>query len=217
MSNPVNDASAAIKEQIDAIVSKGDDIRKMVAKTVADATSNQLNKQGMLNLSQSVLDGATSALDKAVPRDPSNVLRQVIDGLGDGLSSASLATRLVVEEAKGRHETFAQEDLSQMKTNLQSVGNLFVDTIFQGASKLKSLTQADASALRTHAEQVLKRVRPSLESTLSTIASHPLQFGKESIVAGVNLSVQALGSLFSAIGRRIEEGGKRMAGDEAGK
>jgi hypothetical protein len=167
----------------------------------------------LIDLSRSVVDGAVTALDKSVPRDPDSVLRQVIDGLGDGLSTAALATRLAMEEAKAERKRFAEEDLSRMTRDLRTIGDLFVDTVSQAASKVKSMTATELGALRRHSEQTKKRFLPSVSSALASITEQPLQFGKELIEAGVKMSQQALGSLFAAIGRQLEKAGQRLNGE----
>jgi hypothetical protein len=189
-------------------------VRKQVSDAVtAGAEQFQRGQRGLIALARSVMDEATAALDKAAPQDPGSVLRQVIDGLGDGLSTAALATRLAFEEAKEKEKSFANDDLSKMSSELRAVGDQFVDAVLQTAKKFKSITGEELSALRTHAEQTMKRLVPSINLTLATIAEHPLQMGKESFEAGVKLSSQALGSLFAAVGRRMEDASKRLTRD----
>jgi hypothetical protein len=205
---------AWVREQAEAVVTQGQDVRKQVAGVVtAGADQFHLNKQGLLALSQSVMDGVKAALDKAVPQDPASVLRQVIDGVGDGLSSTALAARLAVEEAQAQQKNFADEDLSRMSTDLRTVGNQFVDIVSGTSKKFRSVTGAELSSLRHHAEQTVKRILPTINTTLAVMAKHPLQFGQESVEAGVRLSKQALGSLFAAVGHRMEEASKRLSGD----
>lgn len=206
------------KAKTETILNLGDDVRKQVSEAVtAGADQLQRGQRGLIALARSVMDGATAALDKAAPQDPGSVLRQVIDGLGDGLSTAALATRLAFEEAKEKEKSFAKEDLSKMTSELRAVGDQFVETVLQTAKKYRSMTGEELSALRTHAEQTMKRLIPSINLTLATIAEHPLKMGKESFETGVKLSTQALGSLFAAVGRRMEDAGKRLTGDSSAK
>ncbi|MCE9534251.1 MAG: hypothetical protein K8T89_24490 [Planctomycetes bacterium] len=218
MNSGTDNPQPFIQAKIEAIVAQGDEVRKKVSELVTGSADNlHFSKQGMIDLSRSVMEGATAALDKAVPKDPQHVLRQVIDGLGDGLSTAALATRLAMEEAKAQNKSFADEDLSKMTADLRTVGDLFVDTVSQTAKKFKSISAAELGALRTHSEQTVKRLLPSINSTIAAIAERPLQFGKESFEAGISLSKQALGSLFGAVGRRMEEASKRLTGEESAK
>ena len=218
MNPQAENLKATVQEKAEAIVALGHDVRQQISNLVtAGADQLQVDKHGLLALSRSIMDGATAALEKSMPQDPESVLRQVVDGLGDGLSTAALATRLAVDEAKAQAKSFASEDLSKMTADLHSVRDLFVETVAHAAKRLKSMTGSGLSTLRGHAEQTMKRVLPSINSTLASIAEHPLQFGKESIQAGVKLSRQALGTLFAAVGHRMEEAGKRLTGEGPAK
>lgn len=206
--------NAKVKEIVTAIVAKGKNLRAKVSEAVTNAADKAAtNRAGLIDLSRSVLDGAVAALNNSASRDPDSILRQVIDGLGDGLSTTALATRLAMEEAKAEQKRFAEEDLSTMTRDLRALGELFVGTISQAAGDFKSMTGTELSALRQHAEQTMKRLLPSINSALAIIQEHPLQFGRESIGAGVQLSRQALGSLFAAIGRQFANAGKQLTGE----
>lgn len=206
--------NAKIKNIVTAIVAKGENLRARVSEVVTNAADKAATTPtGLIDLSRSVLDGAIAALDKSVSRDPDSILRQVIDGLGDGLSTTALATRLAMEEAKAEQKRFAEEDLSTTTRDLRAVGERFVDTISQATGKFKSMTGTELSALRQHAEQTMKRLLPSINAALATIQEHPLQFGRESVGAGVQLSRQALGSLFAAIGRQFQKAAKQLTGE----
>jgi Family of unknown function (DUF6781) len=208
----------SIEDTVAAIVTQGNDLRKKISKVVMDSAEKvPTGKKGLMDLSRSVMDGAVAALDKSVSHDPDSVLRQVIDGLGDGLSTAALATRLAMEEARAEEKRFADEDLTKMTKDLRTVGELFVNTVSDAASRFKSITESEMSSLRRHAEKTMKRLLPSINSALVTIKEHPLQFGKESIEAGVNMTRQAFGSLFAAIGRQFEKASKQITGEESAK
>ncbi len=207
-------SNRSVEDKVAVIVAQGQDVRNKVSEVVTDsADKSPVTRKGLIDLSRSVLDGAVAALDKAVSHDPDSVLRQVIDGLGDGLSAAALATQLAMEEARAEEKRFAEEDLSRMTKDLRAVGDLFVDTVSQASSKFKSESRSEVEALRRHAEHTMKRLLPSINSALVTIEEHPLQFGKESVEAGFKMSRQAVGSLFAAIGRQLEKAGKQLIGE----
>ena len=117
--------NAKVKDTVAAIVAEGQNLRAKVSEVVTDAADKaSTTRTGLIDLSRSVLDGAVAALDKSVSRDPDSILRQVIDGLGDGLSTTALATRLAMEEAKAEQKRFAEEDLSTTTRDLRAVGDL---------------------------------------------------------------------------------------------
>ncbi len=213
MSEPPEITPTEVQEQAEVIVTQGQDVRGRVSQLVSRAAEKCcLKPEGLLGLARSVLDGAAAAVNRAVPPQPESVLRQVVDGLGDGLATLALAARLAVEEANAQRKTFAAEDLTKFHTDLRAVGTKFVDTVSEYANKFRSVTAAQLGALREHATATVQRIQPGLEAAVSAAQQHPLQLGKESVGAGLTLSRQALGALFDTIGRGLQEAGKRLSG-----
>jgi hypothetical protein len=218
MSETPEHAHDFVREKVEAIVADGQNVRAQVSQLVTESADRfQLNREGLIGLTQSVLDATATAVDKVVPHDPASVLRQVVDGLGDGLSAAALASRLAVEEAEAQRKSFADEDLSKLNKDLKAIGNLFVDTVFTAAKKARSVTATQLTTLRDHATTTVKRIQPSLESAISAVQKHPLQFAKESVGAGLAMSRQAVGTLFGAVGRTLQKAGQVITGDKPGE
>ena len=192
MSETENTPAVPIREEAEAIVAKGQDVRSRIARLVAQtAEKYHLDGEGLIGLARSILEGAASAVDRAVPQDPDSTLRQVVDGLGDGLSAAALACRLAFEEAQAQGKSFAAEDLAKMRGNLKTVGDLFVETVSTTFGKFQSLAAGHLGLLRTHAEKARERVQPALESALAAAREHPLRLTSESAEAGITMSRQA--------------------------
>jgi uncharacterized protein DUF6781 len=209
-------SNRSVEDKVAAIVAEGRDVRNKVSEVVADgADKSPAREKGLIEISRSVLDGAVEALDKSVSPDPESVLRQVIDGLGDGLSAAALATRLAMDEARAEEKRFADEDLSRMTKDLRAVRDRFVDAVSRASKSFQSKSRAEVEMLQRHAEQAMKRLVPSIDSALASISEHPLQFGAESVEAGFQMSRQAVGSLFAAIGRQLEKAGKQLIGEKS--
>jgi hypothetical protein len=218
MSESPSDTPDPIRDQADAIVAQGQDVRPQIARLVTEtAEKSHLGRAGLLALARSVLEGARSALDRAVGHDPGSVLRQVVDGLGDGFAAAALACRLACEEAQAQGKTFASEDLTKVRDDLRALRDLFVSTVSTTARKFGSLAADQLAALLHHAENTGTRVLPAVESALSAACEHPLRLTSESAGAGLAMSRQALGTLFGAVGRRLQQAGERLGGRGSGR
>src|SRR5690606_5005877 len=109
------------------------------------------------------LDAALEAIDRSAPDDPESVLRQVVDGVGDGLERAAQATRLAVEEAAGEGRAFAADDLRHTSEDLRTVARMFVETVDRAVSDASERTRKQVSGVRQHAGRTLDAIRPSLE------------------------------------------------------
>jgi hypothetical protein len=213
-----NPTSAEVQQQVEAIVAEGQDVRGRVSRLVTAAAEKFHNTQeGLLGLARSVLNGAAAAVDRAVSPDPASTLRQIVDGLGDGLSATALASRLAFEEAEAHGQAFARDDLAKFRSDLRALGDMFVDTVAEAARRLRRVTGAELTSVRDHAAATKTRILPAIESALGAAQKHPLQLGKESVEVGLSLSRQALGGLFNAVGRTLQHAGKRLSGEETTK
>ena len=104
MTEPDKDIDAKVQ----AALGMGD-VRAAFAK-LTEASANALHKgEQFVQFVHSVLRAAF----RAQPAAADGPLREVIAGVGDGLATAALATRLAIEEAGRRGERFAKEDLVQ--------------------------------------------------------------------------------------------------------
>jgi hypothetical protein len=203
-----------VRGQVEAIVAGGKDVRKQISQLVTEAAEKfHLHPEGLIELTRSVMDGAATVIQRAVPQEPESTLRQVIDGLGDGFSTVALAGKLAIEEADARRKAFAAEDLTKLTRDLKALGDLFVDTVSTTGGKFKSITTAQLGALRRHAQHTRDRIQPSLESALAAAAKQPMLLARESVEAGVSLSRQGLGALFTAVGHLMYSTGEQLAGE----
>src|SRR5262245_33925924 len=140
MSEQQSNGPDKVREQVEQIVAQGHQVREHVAKLVTETVErSHVDQEGLVGLARSVLQGAAAALERTVPHSPDSTLRQVVDGLGDGFSSAALACRLAFEEAQAQGRTFAGEDLAKMRTDFKALGDLFVATVSGTAGKFRSL------------------------------------------------------------------------------
>jgi len=213
MSEPQSNGAVPIQDQADAIVADGQDVRSRIARLFTQTAEKfHFDRDGLIGLARSILAGAGRAADRAVGHDPGSVLRQVVDGLGDGLSAAAIACQLTFEEARAQGKSFASEDLAKIRSDLKTVAAMFVDTVAVAAGKFQSLAAGQLQSVRAHAEKAQARIMPAITSALVAAGEHPIQFTSESARAGLDVSRQALGALFDAVGRRLQQAGQRLSG-----
>jgi hypothetical protein len=211
MSTTTNDLNAAVKAQAEEIVASGADVRPRLAEVVTrNACQSQQSGEGLVGLVKAVMDGARVGLVRAVPENRDDVLRQVVDALGDGLSQTALAGRLALEEADGSFRLYTTEDLARFSNDLKAVHDLFMETVDRGLTACKALTAAQAAAARTHAGRVAERLRTELEVLNDFIREHPFSFAREGLEAGVSAAQGAAGALFQALGRMLQRAGDKL-------
>ena len=213
MNEQLNSLKEAVRQQVQGIVAGGKDVSKRVSEVVAGASEQfQRSGAGLVELAQAVMDGAVSAVEKSLPQQPENVLRQVIDGLGEGINRAALTAQLTLEEARSRQVTFAAEDLAQVREDLQALNSLYLETISRGLGQVRAYAVGERERLQQHAAAAWEKMRPAMQSALSAAAQHPVELGKETLKSGVSATRQAAGAFFGAMGHWLDEAGRRLQG-----
>ena len=211
MSTTTLDLTADVKARAAEIVSSGTDVRPRLADVVAHyAPRAQQSEGGLVALVRAAVDGAREGFTRSVPEDRDDVLRQVVDALGDGLSRAALAGRLALQEAVSLSRKYADEDLVRLRNDLTTVRDLFSETVDRGLATCKSLTAGQLAAARTHADRVGDRLGPAVAQALDAVRQHPVAFAREGLEASVSAGQSAAGSLFQALGRMLQRAGDQM-------
>ena len=216
--NGGGDGQKSFAERVRAIVEDGSDVRAKIADAVRQATA-MIHETGesLGDVSKSVIDEAVGAVSDEA--ESGTVLREVIDGVGDGIGTAAQAVDLAVAEARSRGQEFAKEELHTVADDLRGIGGLLVETTGRAIRGTGGFVKDQLSELTDHAERTAKRVRPDLESAASAAAGDVSGALKETARAGVSAARQGGGTLISIMGSLIHKAGdslktKKDSGDE---
>jgi hypothetical protein len=211
----IREAAEALREKIAKIAREKHDVRKRVADVVASASST-LGEGGaeLKRVSTAVLDAAVAAAAKSTDSvTGTGTLREVVDGVGDGLAAAAQAAKLAIDEARSSGKHFADEDLQKVADEFQALGQVIVESLESAVHQVKGHLAEQSSTIREHAERTLERVRPSLEAAARTAAGSPGAFTKESGAAGAAATKEAVGALFTELGALLQRTGTRLRGE----
>ena len=199
------------QDKIRDAVASGHDLRQRVEQQIADALhETEWDGAGCQKMAEAVLEGARQGLAKAGSTQQDARLREVIDGLADGLRVSAQAIQLTVEEAASSGKRFADQDLRQAAANLKAAGNLFTEVLGQTAQQTCSEFQRQWERVGEHTLQAWHRVQPTVESAIHTAKENPLGSGKSALEAGFKCATHATGALFNEIGRRLQSMGDRL-------
>ncbi|MFO0908597.1 MAG: DUF6781 family protein [Isosphaeraceae bacterium] len=207
-----------VQSHAEAIVSEGREVRANIAKLVGDtAAAFQKSGEGLIALTRAVMAGAGDALEKGTASLPAEgPLRQVIDGLGDGLSNVALSARMAIDEARSKNQQFAAADLTQIRKDLGDLTTLYINTVSDALSRIGQQARTEVTDLADHAEKVKERVTPNVQSAIDAAVHDPVGLGKESLQAGLAVTREATGSLFSVIGKFLQETGEKLSNPPGG-
>jgi hypothetical protein len=199
------DPWAWLQERAEAIVRRGRDVRQEIANVVAAAVRQAHGvADGFAGLLRATVAGAARAVENELPADGAGVLRQVVDGVGDGLSTAAHAAELTLREATTGAAAFARADLERLASDFGSLSHGFVDSVAKTVTGAGGRLGAEVAALRAHAAVTLRRIEPSLAAAVAAARRDPLGLGREALAAGAAAVRGAAGALFTAIGKRLE-------------
>ncbi len=200
-----------LKHQAEEIVKRGRNVREEIAKLSSAAAGKfHETKDGFVGLSRSVLDGAVTGAQQAVPGEGESVLREVVAGLADGLAISANAVRLTLEESRGRGAQFAHEDLKKVTDDFRGVGENFKQTVHDATGTIGAQISAQGRSLADHAGHTLSSARPAIEAAIKAACEDPKTLGKEALQAGVAATRHAAGVLFSELGKRLEQAGDQL-------
>lgn len=179
------------------------DVRKAAAElTLAGVTKAHETAGALMEFANSLLSAARSA----APPSSDGPLRQFVDGLGDGLAAAALATKLSVEEAARRGERFAREDLARMQQSLAAVLRDFEGAVGKGLHGAWTTTDD----LRAHARATLQRLQPGLMAAMTALQDQPGELLREATSGTAHAVRRAAGALFAAAGEQLRRAGQRL-------
>lgn len=211
-------SSEHVTEEAERIVTEGENVRDEARRAVVDAVQNRrLGLEGLTNVSEQFMQGVLSGMRKGTAGDEKSVLRDVIDGLADGFSSTATATRYALEEARGRGEAFAQEDVDKAVENLRTLEQAFIDTVSHVTNRAGDEISGQFHDLNEHIKRAASSMRPPIEDALQAALKHPVSMAGEAAAAGVRAVPQAAGMLLQTMSGILQGAGDALAGERKRK
>jgi hypothetical protein len=133
------------------------------------------NSESIRTVVNGVIEAGADIIRKSAPPDPENAMKSVIDGVATGVESVAQAAGYAWQEAKGRGERFAKEDLDRVTKDLDSITRLFSETVSHATRRLAEESGIAAQELKTHAQRAVDAVQPVISGTLDAIRRDPIQ------------------------------------------
>ncbi len=205
------DAATDLQNRIKAIVKGGDAVRQKVAAATASAARVALDGvHDLVDVVHTTTRGASEALADVVADEREKTLREVVEGLGDGLETAAQAAELTLREARTKLMNFAREDRDRLATAFESMSRQFVDSVATGARLVRDQGRAQVDELGQHASATLRRIEPSVKAAVGAARDDPAGLVKGALDGAVAAARGATGALFTAIASRLAAAGDRI-------
>jgi hypothetical protein len=197
-------------ERIHSILDDGREIRANTADAVREALGIvDKADESLAAVADSVIEGAVgAAAAKMEEQGDDSTLRDVIEGLGDGLESTAQAVELTLAEARSSARSYAEEDLRKTAGDLKGVGELLLETAKRAAGQLENRAGKTATNLVEHARRTVDRVRPSLDAAADTALGDLAGLAKQAAGASAAAAREGVGTLLTELGSRLRKGGE---------
>lgn len=211
--NTANQSSTDARNEAETIASENANVRERIRKTVVDTVRNRnVGLGAVADVTREVVDGAAQGVREMTPENRESVLRQVVDGLSDAFTSTAQATRLAMEEAQGRGERFAKEDVQDAIKHLSEMQKLMTDTILDTFEKARIEASGQTKDFIEHARRASERVQPSIEQALHAATHNPVKLATETASATAKGAPKAAGTLLHAMSGMLQGAGDLLTG-----
>lgn len=208
---PLDQLKEQVRGDTESIVRRGADIARGISRlTVSAAARFQGTAEGLLGLARAVAEGAARAAGDALPDQTGSPLRQVVDGLADGLRTTAEAVELTVRESRAEGRRFAHDDVRRTRDDLASLAGKFASTVADFAYASTVEAAAGAASIRDHAARAISSTRPSFEAAAHALVAEAGQVGSDAAKAGSAAARAATGVLFREVGARLTRLGESI-------
>lgn len=140
----------------------GEDIRDRIHDlSVGAFRDRRLKLKDVSKLIHDVLDGAVDGIDEEVPKGRSSVLREVFDGLRDGVHTIASATATTAREVRGRTHHLATKDAPAATSHIRAAHEEFLKAVRSFAGKSTDQVRDELHDLAARAERTAPKVKAS--------------------------------------------------------
>lgn len=186
---------ASLETEIHDAVAHGTNVKEAVRHLTlkamnADTLDTESIQRIVTAAMQGVREGANHQMQHAT--DQSEIAQkqvtEAIAGLDSALAKFAEASKLAMEEATSRTHRFSDTELTRMRSDLEGLEDIFLDTLKDTAATTKGLVADTLHDLVRHAQNNGTAVGEQLKETLVTLASQMSLVGKAQLEAGIKLT-----------------------------
>jgi len=139
---------------------------------------------------QGVHDGAEQRLQQVASQTQAakSQITEAVAGLDSALAGFAQASKLAIEEAAGQAKKFSDKELNRTRSDLESLENLFLDTLHHTATTAQGLVADILHDLNRHAKNNGTAVGSQLQETLAIFAQQIASVGHAQLETGTSLA-----------------------------
>ncbi|MGE0311704.1 MAG: DUF6781 family protein [Lautropia sp.] len=195
----------ALEDEVRQAVAGGEDVKEAVRRiTLSALTRRELDVPAIRRVARSVVSGARLGAADRGP-DVREALGNAMSGLDEALSRAAEATRLALQEAVGRGETLSGPALKQTLKDVQTLEQLFVDTLRDAARGGRDQVHQILDGLAEHARNSGTAVGAQIRESMADLVVQLAGAGRAGLRAGVK-SATTTASTMARLASGVLEG-----------
>ncbi len=162
------------RERIASAVAEDRDLTEVVRDLTLDALSGgRLDRDRIKGVIKAIIEDVKQAGELGQGDISARQWREAFAGLDVALKSTAQACGLAINEALGRMEGFARTELKKSQAELETLEDLFLETVGNFATRTKGVTRDILNDLLVHARrqgtQVGEQVRTSVAALSDTL------------------------------------------------
>lgn len=209
--------TSTLEAEVRSRMTQGENIEQEVRDLTIKALSRQGHDQDSLRhvmgaVLKGVREGAQQKLQSSSIQAQTTLspVRDAVAGLDSALAQLAAASKLTLEEAAGRAQTFSKEELTRLRANLESIENLFFETLQESASAAQDLVEVTMRDIILHAKRNGTAVGSQLKDALEAL-NHQLKATTYSqFAAGIHLTQAITDTLRQAAANVLAEVAERV-------
>ena len=193
--------ASTLEAEVRTTIEQGNNVQQEVRDLTVKALSRREHDRESLRhvmtaVMKGVREGAQQKLRLSSEHAPTHThtqtaltpVRDAVAGLDAALAQFAEASKLALEEAAGRAQQFSKEELTRLRTDLESVENLFLEAVQESASAAQDLVEHTLRDLLIHAKRNGTVVGSQLKDTLETLNNQMLSTGYNQLETGIRLT-----------------------------
>lgn len=173
-------------------------LRSHVRETTVNAfRDGKFSLRDVKALAREVIESAAKSVDKSIPASRQNVLRQVYDGLSEGVHTAASAGSAIASDAAGRARKVASKDAPAAARRIQEANDQLIDAVKSVAKKASKQVREELHTIVAKAEKTGPKVTAAARDAYHAADGHWGELTTEAARAGTRAAGRAVGTLAS--------------------
>lgn len=178
-----------------------DRVRELSVGVLRD---RKLSPGDVPKLVKEVLEGAVEGVDSSIPKSSRSVLREVFDGLSEGVHAIASAGSAAASDVRERGRAITGKNVPDAAKRIRAANDEFLGAVKAFAGKTSKQVREELDALVARAEKTGPKVAGSARKVADAADGRLIELSGETARAGVRVARLAAGALAMGAGGFLE-------------